>query len=654
MILVLQFFLKYNTYNFYSMRTNLSIIRPIIVLLILLLLCFEGNSQIVTVNKIWKGTVDKNFKNCSNYNMGVCPADTDNVEVPLGCAFSPMIYSTTNVTIRNLNLSANTFHGPQGKSATTFNTMEVSGYLLITGDLTIQFPSQLIINPGGSVTVMGNTVITSPSSIANSVLVINNNGSFISGCNVSYLPYNVSPYHGTGYPLVYRTIAQDLKWHLLSSPVLTQPIANKDFAPAPNTFTQVPVTAWDFYKWLSVCPDPPYNDNWRNLRNDNGTQNYMDFGYPSYFESGKGYLVSYADWHQNNTVFVNYLSKQFYGPLNSCCEGWDFHNSTAQCPYFWELIGNPFTSAIDWSQITYKENLVSNYYYVYNDYKDGGAGYEYWGDPHHHSDGVDGFIPMAQGFFVQVLTDEGRYLGLPYSARIHHNSTDNWLKEASVSNELTLKLSNGTNWDKASVVFEADGTAGRDRNDAEKMFSMAVEVPQIYTIIDNTVKASLNSLPYSSEAVTVPVGFIVPANGEYTFTIDGLANFTSLTGLVLEDLNTNTTQDMLRNPVYTFSASGNEDAGRFLLHFAGPIGVNGNMSEEKIDIYSSGHTIYIHSSGSLLNAQVTVFNLLGQNILSKKLQNTSVNILDVENGEGYYIVKVQAGSRHNIGRVFIR
>jgi hypothetical protein len=602
-------------------------------------------------NKLWKGAFSTSITYCGNYSTGVCPADTDNVEVPMGCSYNPVLLVGQNFFIRDLNLSANSYVVADGSTPTP-GSFTIYGHLYVSGDLFIHFPTKLIIKPGGTVTIMGNTMISSPAGSENSMLVIENNGSFISGCNISYTPYNTPPYHGTGYPLVYRQITQDLKWHFLSSPVLTQPIANKDFAPSPNNFLLVPNTAWDFYKWLSTCPDPPYDENWRNLRNPDGTQNYMEFGYPSYFESGKGYLVAYDNWHQNNSVFINNETKAFYGPLNSCCEGFDFHNAITQCSYFWELIGNPFTSAIEWGMVTEKYNLVSDFYYIYNDNKPGGPGYEYWSDYSHHSAGVDGYIPMAQGFFVQVLTDGGRYIGLPLTARIHHNSTDHWLKDTP-ANKLKVTFGNGTNFDETYLLFESGSAAGRDRQDAEKMFSLDKTVPQVYSVVDNSVKTAFNSMPYTESPVTVPLGILAPADGNYNITLSGMENFTSLAGLVLEDLLTNTSQDMIANPVYSFSAGGNEDAGRFLLHLSGTIGINDNHGN-LVNVYSSGNTIFIASDKGLHNAQVTVSNLLGQQILTRSLKDQPLNQVAVNAREGYYIVKVQDNSSVKTTKVFIK
>jgi hypothetical protein len=597
----------------------------------------------------YEGKVSHDYFNKNNWARNKCPADTDNVEIPNGCNFNPEIAEGRYAECRNL-IGGYNYISKSGSSAAE---LRIKGNFTVLGVLDIMYPAKVVIDYGGALTVTDSTIIHSKPGIDSSLFIISDVGSFIPvKRKISYLPYDST---GTGYPVIYRGIDQDMpRWHYLSSPIINQEITNGDFAPVPGLFTSVPDTAYDFYKWIPVCPDPPYDAFWRNLRNTDGSQNVAEFGSPAYFEIGRGYLVSYMDWHENDLAFFNNGEKQFYGPLDSTFTGYNFSGVVSPGFSFWELIGNPFPSAFDWGKLTNKENLASNYYYIYDSYLPGGPGYDYWADSLHHSEFAYGIIQSMQGFFVEFLSAGGKYLGLPDTSRVHYNWGDLWSKNNSGKNKLSVILGNESYYDKTHVVFEPGGNTGKDRNDAIKMFSLSPEVPQVYTISDDNFKVAFNALPIPEGPVTVPVGFKVSTSGIYSLKIEGLENFSSLNGLVLEDRLMNASQNLFENPVYYFPSSGTEDDNRFLLHFAGPIGVNGNMSEEKIDIYSSGHTIYIHSSGSLLNAQVTVFNLLGQNILSKKLQNTSVNILDVENGEGYYIVKVQAGSRHNIGRVFIR
>ena len=503
---------------------------------------------------------------------------------------------------------------PQGSPS---NPVLLSGTAIICNDLVIG--GSLVINEGASLTVNGVLTICGN-------LTVEPGGSLITSCTVR------------GTATIKRQIDSDMHWHLLSSPVSNQSVCNDIFAPSVSNFPG-DVNSWDFYKWLANCPTGPSDEHWRNLRTASQGINYTDFGTPPEFGVTKGYLVAYGAGFP--TV------KSFVGNPNTCDKVCSFFDIYTECS--WELAGNPFPSAVDWSLVTGKSNLVNDYYYVWNENKAGGAGYEWWSDNTHKSSlMIDGKIPPMQGFFIKVDLNGSKQIGLPNSSRVHDVLADMWLKDASF-NKLSIKLSNGTNYDETFVIFENNGSIGLDRNDAEKLFSMYPGIPQVYTIINNDMKASMNSMPFITSGATIPVGFIAPAQGNYSITAGNVSSFTSLTGLVLEDLKLNVSQNLMLNPVYNFTAAGNEDAGRFLLHFAGAIGIDEKGSNQ-ISIYSNEKTVFITGAA---NAQVTISNLLGQEFVARKLSNQTINQVKVNALKGYYIVKVQNESSVKTSKVFI-
>ena len=202
------------------------------------------------------------------------------------------------------------------------------------------------------------------------------------------------------------------------------------------------------------------------------------------------------------------------------------------------------------------------------------------------------------------------------------------------------------------MLFESDGSLGQDRNDAEKLFSMSAGIPQIYTIINNDLKAGLNSMPLVSGDVTVPLGIIPSTEGTFKIIVNGIESFTSLTGLSLEDLKLNKTQNLLQGQEYQFTATKDEDAGRFLLHFAGTIGID-EKGDNDINIYSNEKNVFITCASGFRNADVTISNLLGQEILTQKLSDKKINQVQVNALKGYYIVKVKDESSVKAVKVYI-
>jgi hypothetical protein len=579
------------------------------------------NITVKVCTPTWSGLAMNNeWTTPGNWLGNNVPAADGDAIIPAGCPSYPIIFTGEVVHIGNLTVSGT------GAKSTLSGGMTITGELIIGGNLTITSTGSVDITADGALTISGNLSIVG-------TLLIESSGSMITNGNV------------TGNATIQRVVPNNLSWHFLSSPVSAQPICNGVFAPSyPGTFPG-DINTWDFYNWLPGECDA--NQHWRNLRKPSGsTPNNVDFPLLQFMDS-RGYLVAYLGTGWSPT-------KSFFGPPNTADRDLAFYDVTNSCS--WALPGNPYPSAVKWSDVLLKENLVSPYYYIWDDVS---QNYAWYGDPAglpHAFGPVDGNIPAEQGFFIKVLPPSmggTLHLQIPNSARVHDNNPDMWIKDAA-ANSLSLTITNGTQYNDVSFVrFENNCSIGQDRYDAEKMFSMNAAVPQIYTIINNDLKACSNSLPYVNNGTTVPVGFIAPVEGSYSITVGNMSSFSSsLTGLSLEDLQLNINQDLLQNPVYNFTATGNEDAGRFLLHFAGAIGID-TKDNSPINIYSNEKTVYITCAAGFQNAQVTISNLLGQEILSQNLSDQKTNQVKVNALKGYYIVKVQNASSVKTAKVFI-
>ncbi len=568
--------------------------------------------------RVWSGLTDTDWFLASNWEGAIVPSDNDVVVIPSNLQRYPVLGPNEYVICNGLTINdvGDFDKMPSG------GRMVVSGDFYIDGSLTIKVGGFLDITDGGSLTITEN--------LKNSgSMIIENGGSLITGGTV------------TGLASVIREFPNDLGWHLISSPVDYQEICNGSFAPLPSNFATTPANTWDFYKWSADCPIEPLL-RWRNLRNLDLSVNTADFGTAPKFDVQKGYLAAY------NPGFST--TKTFYGTPNTGDQTFNFLDVTSNCS--WELAGNPYPSAFVWDDVAGKGNLMSGYYYVWNELRAGSPGYEAYLDGAYHSTGVNGNIPPMQGFFVKVDPSKSKQIDVPNSSRIH--DSNHWLKNTSVtpSNQLIITMGTATVYDEAYIIFGTNGSLGKDWYDAEKMFSINNQVPQVYTIVDNDLKTLINAMPFTNYPVSIPVGIITPNQGTFSFKVTGFDSFTSFPGLSLEDLKLNTSQNMVANPVYSFTADGNEDASRFLLHFSGPIGIS-EKNTSTINIYSNEKTVFINNPAGFHNAQVSVSNLLGQEILTRKLSDQNLNQINVNALKGYYIVKVQTESSVQTAKVYI-
>ncbi len=413
--------------------------------------------------------------------------------------------------------------------------------------------------------------------------------------------------------IVQRYIPNDNSWHFLSSPVASQPIIGQ-FAPSSCNID------FDFYKWDETV-DMNSGFPWVNLRQDATTYNS---GFETHFAVGKGYLVAYSP------SYTGSATHNFTGNLNSG----DKSIAVSITGNTYNLIGNPYVSAIDWdaSAYTNRDSYLANTnptIWIWNGTL---------GNYGSYTNGIGGtlnatnIIAPHQGFFVNSLAS-GSFT-IPNSARVHPGS-QNFLK-STPADLIRLKVSSTINTysDEIIVNFNSNATANEG---VAKWFSLLAEAPSLYTV-KNAKNLSINTLTAITNNLEVPVSFNAGINGNYTLKASELSSFTSHPYIYLKDLKTNTLQDLNQNAVYAFTGLTTDNPNRFQLVFAfSPLGI-GNQHINAASIYAYDNTIYINSMENI--QQITVYNTLGQ--LVKTIAPAGMQTSFSLNGMpvAYYIVRV--------------
>jgi hypothetical protein len=492
-------------------------------------------------------------------------------------------------------------------------------------DLTINSGASVTINAGKALTVAG--ALTN--NAGNTGLVIKSDatgtGSLIDNGTITGTA-TVERYL-TGY-----SSPSDFKYHIISSPIASQPIQTGFVANPPNSGD-------DFYKW-----DEP-TTTWINSKNGSGGWNSL---FESNFVIGRGYLVAYP----------SNLTKTFTGALNTYPASSPL---TLTCTYTappgdqgWNMLGNPFPSSLDWALMSL--NNIDNALYYYDASI---QNYRYFVrvTPGISVGSGSPSIPSMQGFFVHASTT-----GTPKTVTINNtmrsaNGQSIFYKEFenTPDNYLVLKADNGIYSDEAYVVFFDQATVNYDgQYDALKLASLNPQVPQLYTVASDNSDLAINSLPVSAALAPMPLHFKAGTSGNYAITASELNTFAPGTVITLEDLKTSQSQNLVQNPVYSFSASTGDAANRFLLHFSGSIGINEVKEKPFVKIYSFGDNIYVSSETILTGGSVYVFNLLGQKVIARPLAPQNLNIIPAGNLSGYYLVRVVSDKGSVTGKVFVK
>ena len=496
---------------------------------------------------------------------------------------------------------------------------------ILSGNLIITNGSKLTIDPLNTLTVEGNVYLGSEESL----LIksdANGTGSFIdNGIILGPGTAKVERFL-TGY-----TYISDVKYHFISSPVATQPIQPAFVADPPNAGD-------DFYKW-----DEP-SSTWINTKNGSGSWNT---GFEAFFEPGKGYLVSYP--FETIKYFKGILNTNPpSSPLTVNCSWTDPASGGGGG---WNLLGNPYPSAIDWNLVS-RGNGIDNALYYYDASTENYRYYIQY-QPGFALGNGSPYIPAMQGFMVHASQGAGSVI-IDNSCRVHRIGTY-YKNSGAMKNVLKLKVEKEGRSDELIILLSDEASPEFDMTyDAYKLFSLNSSVPQVYSITPGKTELAVNALPGNKENLVVQVGFRAGTNGTFTINAGGTDSFDPGTMITIEDLETGTTQNLMNNPFYLFTAVSTDDNERFLLHFSGINGIDSDVGQNEIRIYSNNQSVFIFPGRTFQNGTAILYNLSGQELFFRDIAGPGLVSIHTGVNPGLYIVKVISDSNVHVEKVFIQ
>jgi hypothetical protein len=347
--------------------------------------------------------------------------------------------------------------------------------------------------------------------------------------------------------------------------------------------------------------------------------NWINQTLSALFLSGEGYSIQST---QPQTA-------QFIGLLNRAeITNYLYYNNPDNNASYagWNLMGNPFTSAIDWNQVII--SMAEQSVYVWN-----GSQYVSWNGT--IGSLTNGIIPAQSGFFVKASDPygfiPGRSITIPLSARVHSNQP--FLKET-IANTLEIEVSGNQYKDLTFIRFNDIATKGFDlRSDARKLFGIE-EAPQLFSLADG-MEFSINELPFFGSEV-IELGFKCGESGTFILNAMGLASFNNKVRILLEDRKQGILQDLSTNQKYSFSYIPGENEFRFKLHFTE---ISPNPESAEVNIYSYGKTVIVNNFSGL-NGEIQIYDLTGRMILNSSLDSGDTSSFRIDAVTGTYVVKV--------------
>jgi hypothetical protein len=411
-------------------------------------------------------------------------------------------------------------------------------------------------------------------------------------------------------------------WMNMGGPGLTGPIFQQWDNWTSGNFVGIPMTC-------SNCVFPAAQGTFVSIQRWNeATSAYIPVDENTSLNPGLGYWVYVGDG-QTNTNDLTVTSTGTYTHTSGTPPTIAVTAAGSGTAQGFNLIANPFTSAIDWDDVMaiVTNSIIANAVYAWspqsNQYESYVSGVS--------TGGIGPVIPIGQGFYVDVLTVGGT---LTFSESV---------KSQDLSQELARSVSNNRDYfrlrlmgqygdgDNTVIRLSSNATSDYDaRMDARKLFKSAgysgtnnewSKYTTISTKDKNGNDYSINSMPLLTKDVKVPVLVRAMYNGTFTIAATDIPVEIG-TCLILYDKAENKYQD-LRKGSYTFSIKDTTSAPRFELMMcqseSGPVtDVKESVINQHVFINQDRQGIYVNTRfETSTTAVISAYNLLGQELMNE-------------------------------------
>jgi len=549
----------------------------------------------------WAGGIsgqETNWSVSGNWEEGLTPGSSSNTVIP-DVTYDPVISSTVNLG---------------------YLETETGGNLTINPDGFLTVPK--LLNKG--------TTIFEPGARGTISEIINNGTFRLESDATGIASLIVDSYSGNDAEVeLFLTggtgAGGGYRWHYISSP-----------------FNELSVTPFssvtqDFARWVESFPTSQLKGAWvaydGYIYESSETTNGFDK-----LEKGRGY----------NHYYSSDYTYTLTGQLNTSdvTIGIPCTDESQPNRYGYNLLGNPFSSGLDWDVITNDPLYPSNTSKVLHYQREGN--HVYYINGVGSEEGVNGIIPPMQGFFTKTYS-QGNSISLKTNARTHDNIPARY-KGAGSLQFIRMKLASSGAYDNMVVRFDYEAKSGLDYDfDAVKAF-LPDNKPYIYSVSDEN-KFAINGLPYPEESTEIPVVFKVTSTGIHTISATEIENL-DVYNILLKDNVTGMSINLKTNPVYQFYSDAGTFSTRFVLVISNkttPVEDIIYNNNQPFVIYKQYNTIIvIPQSAQWEGKQATlrIFDITGKltrSLSAIECRTGSPVQISAPETEGIYFIEIRAG-----------
>ncbi len=455
------------------------------------------------------------------------------------------------------------------------------------GSIYLSSVNSLTLNQGAQMTFAGNTINKGTINVKSTA---SGDGSLITNTLSGSGTYKIDRYLSAS------------KWHLVSSPIT---------AGLSGVFQNI---------WLR-----PYNE---------ATNAFGSYIVPTTIPmpTGQGFSV----WTNNANEIRTFSGTVNNGTVTPSVQLTGAASSTTG----WNLIGNPYPSAIDWNAASgWTKTNIGNTIYAWNNNQ-----YATWNG----SVGTNGgsrYIAMEQGFFVQASA-AGAAISMNNSVRLHNSVS--YLKNVNEepADIIRVNVSINNNSDETVIAFNSNGSDNFNfETDAVKLPG-STSSPQMHTTKNDNSPLAISTLnaPENVVGKYVYIDYAETGTHQLLFTH-------TLTGNYIPRLYDNVKQTIVEpNAPYTFNASVGDASSRFQFIDPLPMSLENPQKEPSPTVWESNNILYIICPTQETIIQVSIFTLDG-----KLVYQGDKPTIDLNNfGKAMYLARISTNKQNFTKKITIK
>jgi hypothetical protein len=555
----------------------------------------------------WTGYVDSDWRNKNNWGCEIDPTAIPTLIIPWVSTNNPVITTTTTPVSSSGVVANNLIIRPGGNL-----TVAPDAYLQTNGDFTI----------GGAFVLQSN--------ITGTASLITNGGLSQTGRSRMELYFEGNQYHYISSPM---------------NNVNAGSVAGSDHYYSYNEANADIVTKKDWMKgWEKVNP-------------------------ADILGIAKGYALYYGI-----TAKFNFAGGIFNNNEPSFNLTW--HNDNWGSAIYdasgWNLVGNPYPAAIDADKfIDANIHCIDGalYFWTYN----GNIGWNLDGsdyacytkvgsvvsvkNTHGSAIAPSMSISQGQGFFVKKLAPlsvSGQVDNIVFTKDMRTVSHANFYKNDKDIQRLYISITSDTLYNQTLLAFTNDATMKYDNGyDAIKL--------------RGNTKLALYSLTEAKECIiqaqpkvldedrVIPLGFETKVTGELSINLESLEKIEPSLNIYLIDKLANKLINLKKQKAYTFYSEQGVFQNRFKVVFtAKDMEETTHLLAGEIKVYANDRQVIVELPASAKEGgQVRIFDLLGNQVLSRPFADEYLLTIPLNVRGGIYLVEVKTGESSKTGKVYI-